>query len=147
MLGLTSIILIFVVGFGIVAAIIGVVVVIAISRRNDYVNPLPIPKPHSENVSPTVPKNVPSHLYSAPATDQETALVDWLVAQASAQTRVDLSADPVVRDRLLNAARIALDNLQTQETTQIILPFLAADPQGPKHFEMTFTRAMRDQLY
>lgn len=146
MFGLTSIILILVVGLGVVAAIVGVVVVIAMSRRNDFVNPLPTQKAPPGNVSPTVSEDIPPHLYSAPANVQEAALVDWLVAQASAQTRVDLSADPVVRDRLLNATRLALADLQTQDTAQITLPFLTADAQGPKHFEIKLTRATLDQV-
>ncbi|NUM46701.1 MAG: Hsp70 family protein [Anaerolineales bacterium] len=149
MMGLSLLILIAVVGLGVVAVVVAIVVVLALSRREDFVNPFSGPKaspPPPKNISPEVPQTIAPNLYTAPALDGEAALVDWLIGQASAQTRIKLEHDPMVRERMLNAVRNAMRDLETQDTTQISLPFLAADTTGPKHFEIKITRSMLDQM-
>jgi hypothetical protein len=143
----SMIFLIALIGLGVVAALGAVVVVVVISRREDFVNPFanrakPAPPPPAPDVRP-VPSSIPT---PPPATKQEAALVDWLLAQASAQTGIQLSGDPTVRDRLRNAAHLALQALELEDTAHINLPFLAADAHGPKHFAITVTRAMVEQL-
>mgnify|MGYP001501446445 CR=1 FL=1 len=146
-MGISLFLLIAIVGFGIVAAVIGVVVVVVVSRRDDFVNPFGGQK---SNPNPTQePASGVSHRPVAsfnPADDEKTALVDWLLAQATAQTGLNLSQDPMVRDRIVNAAQNALQTLESQDTAQISLPFLAADAQGPKHFDIQLTRQMLRQL-
>jgi len=148
-MGMSLILVIAIIGLGVIVAIVGVVAVVFISRRDDFVNPFSKSSPMSQptkNVSPEVPKNVPPHLYRHPETNRETAIVDWLVEEASAQTGMDLSRDTMVRERLTNAVRLAITDLETSDTAQLSLPFLAADEKGPKHFEFKITRQMLDQF-
>ncbi len=148
-MGLSIILVIVCLGLAVVGAIVAVIVVIAVSRREDFVNPFGGRKPESlmsQEVVYATPKEAPSVRGVDPVADQETAWVDWLVAQASAQTGVKLEGDPMVRERMINAVRNALVELKEQDTTTINLPFLTADPTGPKHFEIKFTRQMRDQI-
>ncbi|HNB52622.1 MAG TPA: Hsp70 family protein [Anaerolineales bacterium] len=152
MFGLLSVGLLLLIGLGLVVVVVILVIVVANSRKEDYVNPFSTPTNHAPNpppganISPEVPRNVAPHLYKAPANDQETVLVDFLIGQASAQTGMNLSNDPMVRERMVNAVRLALQNLEEKESAQINLPFLAADAQGPKHFEFKLTRSMMDQV-
>ncbi|GAB4580739.1 MAG: hypothetical protein Fur0022_34810 [Anaerolineales bacterium] len=146
-MGVSLIFVMGVVGLGVAAVLIAVVAVIALSRRDDFVNPFSSGKTAVKNKMPVdLPKNIAPPVFQQPKTDQEAALVDWLIEQASAQTGVMLAHDPIVRDRMLNAVRIALQELKEQEATKISLPFLTADPSGPKHFELRFTRQMADQV-
>jgi hypothetical protein len=75
-----------------------------------------------------------------------TAVADWLMAQATQQTGVKLTGQPMVYDRIINATRNALYELAAQESAAISLPFLTADQNGPKHLQTTLTRQMVDEL-
>lgn len=153
-MGISLMVLIVFIGLGIVAIIVTVVVVVFISRRDDFVNPFAkssrneqsTPVQPKNNISSEVPKDIAPHLYRHPETDQEAALIDWLVAEASAQTGVNLTNDKLARERLVDAARKAMKELEEIDSTQISLPFLAADSQGPKHFEIKISRQMLDQF-
>jgi len=136
-------------GLVVVVAIILLVVVVVISRRSDFVNPFPSRKSDRQpvrEVATTPPIDVQPHLYSQPVAHQEAALVDWLVAEASAQTGVNLIGDQMVHERIVNAVQKVIKELEQQDSAQISLPFLTADENGPKHFEIKITRQMSDQL-
>jgi hypothetical protein len=137
------------VGLGVFGAILLVVIVVVLSRREDFVHPVSgrksDPQPVRE-VSVEALKNIPSNPHFLSIEDQEQVLVDWLLAQASEQTGVNLTGDQMVQDRMVNAVRNAMKDLDGQDSTTISLPFLTADGSGPKHFEMTFTRQMMDQI-
>jgi hypothetical protein len=140
--------LIAIVGIGLVAAIVGVVVVVALSRREDFVNPFGGRKSDPNTLrEPARDVSRPQGFSFKPAVDQETALVDWLISQATAQTGMNLSQDPMVRERMVSAAQRTLKELESQAAAQISLPFLAADARGPKHFEIQVTRQMLQQLW
>ena len=59
---------------------------------------------------------------------------------------VDLSTDKMALQRLKEAAEKAKKELSSATTTNINLPFITATAEGPKHFDMTLTRAKFDEL-
>lgn len=148
-MSISFIVILGVLGLGFVAVLVMVVVLVAISRKNDFVNPFPAkvekPTPLGE-VSPEIPKEIRSNIYFRPPDDSEAAVVDYLIEQASAQTGVNLVGDQMVHQRMVNGVRIALQELETQETYTLSMPFLTADSRGPKHFEFTLTRGNINQL-
>jgi len=74
------------------------------------------------------------------------ALNDWLFRQAEKQAGMRLAGQPIVDERISRAADKALRELGSDGQTEINLPFLAADGNGPKHFQLTLTRATVDAL-
>ena len=74
------------------------------------------------------------------------AVVGWLLNQASAQTGMNIAKDPMASARIAQAADKAMRTLKTQETAAISLPFLTADSNGPKNFEIHLTRVMVDEV-
>ncbi len=85
---------------------------------------------------------------SLPVSDERQlqAVVDWLLTQAFEQTGVRVADEPLAYQRITEAARKAMRDLQTQEVASISLPFLTADANGPKHFEARLTRAVIREL-
>ena len=85
---------------------------------------------------------------SLPASEERQlqAVVDWLLTQAFEQTGVRVADEPLAYQRITEAARKAMRELQTQEVASISLPFLTADANGPKHFEARLTRAVIREL-
>ena len=77
------------------------------------------------------------------ATDE---LVHWLLSQAFEQTGVRVAEDEVAFGRIVDAANKTRERLQTDESATISLPFLTADKDGPKHFEVEVTRALMEEL-
>ena len=77
------------------------------------------------------------------ATDE---LVHWLLSQAFEQTGVRVAEDEVAFGRIVDAARKTRERLQTDESATISLPFLTADKDGPKHFEVEVSRALMEEL-
>ena len=148
-MALSMLVIIGLIGLGVIAIIALVVVLITISRRNDFVNPIPIRREESKpstEVSPDIPGDIKSNLDFHSPDDKEAALVDYLIEQASAQTGINLVGDQMVYQRMINGVRIALSELENQESYQLSLPFLTADSRGPKHFEFTITRGNINQL-
>jgi molecular chaperone DnaK len=93
---------------------------------------------------PRLPTSSPSALAGD---DRETrAVVGWLINQAFEQTGVKVADDKMAYDRILNAARKAVDELKTQDAVTISLPFLTADAAGPKHVEARLTRQAIQEL-
>lgn len=78
--------------------------------------------------------------------DFDLAIMNHLVAEFKNQEGVDLSKDKAAIQRLKEAAEKAKIELSTTNETDINLPFITADSDGPKHFELKLTRAKLDQL-
>ncbi|MDX6565277.1 MAG: molecular chaperone DnaK [Gaiellales bacterium] len=78
--------------------------------------------------------------------DFDKRIVDWLADGFKAEQGIDLRADPQALQRLYEAAERAKVDLSATTQTQISLPFITADASGPKHLNMSLTRAKFEQL-
>ena len=78
--------------------------------------------------------------------DYDEAIVEWLVAEFRKDQGIDLSADKQALQRLTEAAEKAKIELSTLTQTNINLPFITADASGPKHLDITLTRAEFERL-
>jgi len=78
--------------------------------------------------------------------DFDQRLIEWLVAEFKRDQGIDLSKDPMALQRLKEAAEKAKMELSTVNQTDINLPFITADQSGPKHLNMSLTRAKFEQL-
>ena len=78
--------------------------------------------------------------------DFDQKIVEWLVSSFKAETGVDLSGDKMAMQRLREAAEKAKIELSGATTSNINLPFITADATGPKHLDMTLTRAKFNEL-
>ncbi len=78
--------------------------------------------------------------------DFDLSIVNHLVDEFKKQEGVDLSKDKAALQRLKEAAEKAKVELSTTNDTDISLPFITADADGPKHFEYQLTRSKLDQL-
>ena len=78
--------------------------------------------------------------------DFDQKVIDWLVDEFKKDQGIDLSQDPMALQRLKEAAEKAKMELSTTQQTEINLPFVTADQSGPKHLNMTLTRAKFEQL-
>jgi molecular chaperone DnaK len=78
--------------------------------------------------------------------DYDQAIVDWLVGEFRKDQGIDLSADKQALQRLTEAAEKAKIELSTLTQTNINLPFITADASGPKHLDITLTRAEFERL-
>ena len=76
----------------------------------------------------------------------DKAVVDWMVAEFKRDQGIDLGADPMALQRLYEAGEKAKIELSSTMTTQINLPFVTATPEGPKHLDLTLTRAKLEEL-
>src|SRR5438874_2123096 len=76
----------------------------------------------------------------------DKAVVDWLVAEFKRDQGIDLSKDPMALQRLYEAAEKAKIELSTTQSTNINLPFITADAEGPKHLDTLLTRAKLTEL-
>jgi molecular chaperone DnaK len=76
----------------------------------------------------------------------DKAIVDWMVAEFKKDQGIDLAADRMALQRLYEAAEKAKIELSSTMTTQINLPFVTATPEGPKHLDLTLTRAKLNEL-
>ena len=79
-------------------------------------------------------------------TDMDKILVDYLVSEFQREQGVDLRSDSMALQRVREAAENAKIELSTSITTDINLPYITATNDGPKHFNMTLTRAKLEQL-
>ena len=66
--------------------------------------------------------------------------------QFKSETGIDLSADRMAMQRLKEAAEKAKIELSSMVQTNVNLPFITADSTGPKHLDMTITRAKFEEL-
>jgi molecular chaperone DnaK len=78
--------------------------------------------------------------------DIDQRLIEWLVAEFKRDQGIDLSKDPMALQRLKEAAEKAKMELSTVTQTDINLPFITADQSGPKHLNISLTRAKLEQL-
>ncbi|HEX9362904.1 MAG TPA: molecular chaperone DnaK [Candidatus Dormibacteraeota bacterium] len=78
--------------------------------------------------------------------DYDRRVVDWLADEFKKQNGIDLKADRQALQRLTEAAERAKIELSSRLETTINLPFITADQTGPKHLEMTLTRAKFESL-
>ena len=76
----------------------------------------------------------------------DKAIVDWMAAEFKKAQGIDLSVDKMALQRLYEAAEKAKIELSTTTSTQINLPFITADQSGPKHLDLTLTRAKLEEL-
>jgi molecular chaperone DnaK len=78
--------------------------------------------------------------------DFDKRIIDWLVEEFRKTEGVDLSKDPMALQRLKDAAEKAKIELSSAVQTEINLPFITATDTGPKHLNVSLTRAKFEQL-
>ena len=78
--------------------------------------------------------------------DFDQRLIDFLVDEFKKEQGIDLKKDPMALQRLKEASEKAKIELSSTQQTQINLPFITATQEGPKHFDMSITRARFEQL-
>jgi len=78
--------------------------------------------------------------------DFDQRIINWLVSEFKKAEGVDLSKDPMALQRLKEAAEKAKIELSSTAQTEINLPFITATDAGPKHLNITLTRAKFEQL-
>ena len=78
--------------------------------------------------------------------DFDKRIMDWIVDGFKAENGIDLSGDKMAMQRIKEAAEKAKIDLSGMTQTDINLPFITADSNGPKHYEATLTRAKFNEL-
>ena len=78
--------------------------------------------------------------------DFDQRIIDWMTAEFLKETGIDLRNDRMAMQRLKEAAEKAKIELSTLASTNINLPFITADASGPKHLDMTLTRAKFEEM-
>ena len=97
----------------------------------------------SEGVFEVLSTNGDTHLGGD---DFDQRIIDYLVAEFKKSDGVDLSVDKMAMQRLKEAAEKSKIELSTTTTSNINLPFITADASGPKHMDITLTKAKFDEL-
>ena len=85
-------------------------------------------------------------VYDLGGDDFDNKITDWLVSEFKKAENIDLSKDKMALQRLKEASEKAKKELSTATSTNINLPFITANAEGPKHLDMTLTRAKFDEL-
>jgi molecular chaperone DnaK len=78
--------------------------------------------------------------------DFDQKIIDWIADEFQDAEGIDLRQDPMALQRLKEAGEKAKCELSSSGTTEIHLPFVTADQTGPKHVQMTLTKAKFEQL-
>jgi molecular chaperone DnaK len=78
--------------------------------------------------------------------DFDKCVMDWMAAEFKKAEGIDLTGDKVAMQRLKEAAEKAKIELSGVTSTSINLPYITADASGPKHLDLTLSRAKFDQL-
>jgi molecular chaperone DnaK len=78
--------------------------------------------------------------------DFDQKIIDWLVEEFKRDQGIDLSKDAMALQRLKEASEKAKMELSTTSSTDVNLPFITATQEGPKHLNITLTRAKLEQL-
>ncbi len=78
--------------------------------------------------------------------DFDQKIIDWLCEEYKKDQGIDLKQDRMALQRLKEAAEKAKCELSTTMSTEINLPFITADASGPKHMNVTLTRAKLEQI-
>jgi molecular chaperone DnaK len=78
--------------------------------------------------------------------DFDAKVVEWMVSEFRRAEGIDLSKDKMATQRLVEAAEKAKRELSSTTSTSINLPFITADQNGPKHLDLTLSRAQFNKL-
>ena len=78
--------------------------------------------------------------------DFDQRIIDWMVSSFKSESGIDLKADKMAMQRLKEAAEKAKIELSGMTSASINLPFITADATGPKHLDLTLTRAKFNEL-
>ena len=78
--------------------------------------------------------------------DFDKRVADYLIAEFKKSDGIDLSNDKMAMQRIKESAEKAKKELSSSTTSNINLPFITATPEGPKHLDITLTRAKFDEL-
>ena len=78
--------------------------------------------------------------------DFDKRIIDWLASEFKKENGIDITQDKQAMQRLTDSAEKAKIELSNVDTTQINIPFITADQNGPKHLDITLTRAKYEQL-
>ncbi|GHV46846.1 chaperone protein DnaK [Spirochaetia bacterium] len=78
--------------------------------------------------------------------DFDRRVQEWLIAEFKQDTGIDLSKDRMALQRLREASEKAKIELSAMQSTEINLPFITADQNGPKHLQKSLTRAKFEQM-
>ena len=78
--------------------------------------------------------------------DFDQRVIDWMADEFKKSEGIDLKEDPIALQRLKEAGESAKRELSSSKQTDINLPFITADSTGPKHLNMTLTRAKFEEL-
>ncbi|MCL0049634.1 molecular chaperone DnaK [Peptococcaceae bacterium] len=78
--------------------------------------------------------------------DFDRAIVNWMLEEFKKETGIDLKNDRMAMQRLYEAAEKAKIELSSVTTTNINLPFITATEDGPRHLDLTLTRAKFEEL-
>src|SRR5215211_2285191 len=78
--------------------------------------------------------------------DFDAKIVEWMVSEFKKAEGIDLSKDKMATQRLVEAAEMAKKELSSTTSTSINQPFITADNDGPKHLDLTLSRAQFNQL-
>lgn len=78
--------------------------------------------------------------------DFDKKVMDWIVSEFKKTSGIDLSGDKMAMQRVKEAAEKAKIDLSGMTTAQISLPFITQDATGPKHLDLTLTRAQFNQM-
>jgi molecular chaperone DnaK len=78
--------------------------------------------------------------------DFDKRIIDWMISSFKADQGIDLSGDKMAMQRLKEAAEKAKIELSGIASASINLPFVTADASGPKHMDLTLSRAKFDEL-
>ncbi|NLL90499.1 MAG: molecular chaperone DnaK [Dehalococcoidales bacterium] len=78
--------------------------------------------------------------------DFDQRIMDWLIGEFKKDQGIDLSGDKTALQRLKEAAEKVKIELSTVQKAEVNLPFITADSSGPKHMNITLTRAKLEQL-
>jgi molecular chaperone DnaK len=78
--------------------------------------------------------------------DFDAKIVEWIVSEFKKAEGIDLSKDKMATQRLVEAAEKAKKELSSTTSTSINQPFITADENGPKHLDLTLSRAQFNQL-
>ncbi len=78
--------------------------------------------------------------------DFDQKVINWIADEFKKSDSIDLREDPMALQRLKEAAESAKKELSSSKQTDINLPFVTADASGPKHLNLTLSRAKFDEL-
>ncbi|MDR2419761.1 MAG: molecular chaperone DnaK [Puniceicoccales bacterium] len=78
--------------------------------------------------------------------DWDKCIIDWLADEFKKENGIDLRQDPMAHQRLKEEAEKAKIALSSTQQTEINLPFITADSNGPKHLNVTLTRAQLEKI-